>query len=142
MEPAYARFPLPPANRGAGSSRTGSAAPFVEPVYWSSRGGAATACSRWSRRQCPVAAQGGAHDPVHQTLTINQELADPFRELWFAEQQAEGKVRVEILHRTIQHFKAEGKRVVVIGHSYGAFVTTRYLWRKGSAAAAPYLIMA
>ena len=49
---------------------------------------------------------------------------------------------VEILHRTIAHFKAQGKQVVVVGHSYGAFLTTRYLWRKGAAAADRYLIMA
>ena len=79
---------------------------------------------------------------VHQTLTINHDLAGRFRERSLAELQAEVDVSVEILQRTIEHFKAQGKRVVVIGHSYGAFVTTRYLWRKGPAAADRYLIMA
>ena len=60
----------------------------------------------------------------------------------FAELQAEVDVSVEILHRTIAHFKAQGKQVVVVGHSYGAFLTTRYLWRKGAGAADRYLIMA
>ena len=68
---------------------------------------------------------------VHQTLTINHDLADHFGELSFAELQAEVDVSVEILRRTIEHFKAQGKRLVVIGHSYGAFLVTRYLWREG-----------
>ena len=87
------------------------------------------------------------HDAVlfvqaHQTLTLNHHLAPRQRELSFAQLQAEVDVSVEILHRTIEHFKAQGKQVVVIGHSYGAFLTTRYLWRKGPAAADRYLIMA
>ena len=49
---------------------------------------------------------------------------------------------VEILHRTIEHFKAQGKRVVVVGHSYGAFLITRYLAIEGPDAADRYLIMA
>ena len=32
--------------------------------------------------------------------------------------------------------------MVVVGHSYGAFLTARYLWRKGPGAADRYLIMA
>ena len=64
------------------------------------------------------------------------------RELSFAELQAEVDVSIEILHRVIAHFKAQGKQVVVVGHSYGAFLTARYLWRKGPGAADRYLIMA
>ena len=79
---------------------------------------------------------------VHQTLTINHDLAGRFRELSFAELQAEVDVSVEILRRTIEHFKAQGRRVVVIGHSYGAFLVTRYLWREGPGAADQYLVMA
>ena len=60
----------------------------------------------------------------------------------FAELQAEVDVSIEILHRVIEHFKAQGKQVVVVGHSYGAFLTTRYLWRKGPDAADRYLVMA
>ena len=79
---------------------------------------------------------------VHQTLTITNDLLARHRGLSLAELQAEVDVSVEILHRTIEHFKAQGKQVVVVGHSYGAFLTPRYLWRKGAAAAARYLIMA
>ena len=49
---------------------------------------------------------------------------------------------VEILHRTIEHFKAQDKHVVVVGHSYGAFLVTRYLALKGPEAADQYLLMA
>ncbi|MDE0159481.1 MAG: alpha/beta hydrolase [Candidatus Dadabacteria bacterium] len=78
----------------------------------------------------------------HQTLTLNAELAARAEEYTLAELQAEVDVSVEILHRTIQHFRSEGKRVVVIGHSYGAILITRYLWQKPPESADRYLIMA
>lgn len=79
---------------------------------------------------------------VHQTLTLNHDLAPRHEEFSLAELQAEVDVSIEILHRTIEHFRDQGKRVVVIGHSYGAFLTARYLWQKGPDAADRYLIMA
>ena len=103
----------------------------------------------------------------HQTLTLNAELAERAEEYTLAELQAEVDVSVEILDRTIQHFRSQGKRVVVIGHSYGAILDrtiqhfrsqgkrvvvighsygailiTRYLWRKPPESADRYLIMA
>ena len=60
---------------------------------------------------------------VHQTLTIDNDLVSRHRELSFEELQAEVDVSIEILHRVIEHFKAQGKQVVVVGHSYGAFLT-------------------
>ena len=78
---------------------------------------------------------------VHQTLTIDNDLVSRHRELSFEELQAEVDVSIEILHRVIEHFKAQGKQVVMVGHSYGAFLT-RYLWRKGPGAADRYLVMA
>lgn len=79
---------------------------------------------------------------AHQTLTLNHDLAARWRDLSLADLQAEVDVSVEILHRTIEHFRAQGKRVVVIGHSYGAFLIPRYLWRHGPDGADRYLIMA
>jgi len=79
---------------------------------------------------------------VHQTLTIDNDLVSRHRELSFEELQAEVDVSIEILDRIIEHFKAQGKQVVVVGHSYGAFLTARYLWRKGPGAADRYLVMA
>ena len=78
----------------------------------------------------------------HQTLTLNADLAARAEEYTLAELQAEVDVSVDILHRTIQHFRSQGKRVVVIGHSYGAFLITRYLWQKPPESADRYLIMA
>ena len=79
---------------------------------------------------------------VHQTLTLNHDLAERDAEWMLAELQAEVDVSVEILDRTIKHFKAQDKRVVVVGHSYGAFLVTRYLALKGPEAADQYLLMA
>ena len=78
----------------------------------------------------------------HQTLTLNGELSERAEEYTLAELQAEVDVSVEILDRTIRHFRSQGKRVVVIGHSYGAFLITRYLWQKPPESADRYLIMA
>ena len=79
---------------------------------------------------------------VHQTLTLNHDLAPRHEEFSLAELQAEVDVSVEILHRAIEHFRAQDKRVVVIGHSYGAFLMARYLSHHGPVAADRYLIMA
>ena len=79
---------------------------------------------------------------VHQTLTLNHDLAERDAKWSLDELQAEVDVSVEILHRTIEHFSEPGKRVVVVGHSYGAFLITRYLAQRGPEAADQYLIMA
>ena len=79
---------------------------------------------------------------VHQTLTLNHDLAERDGDWLLADLQAEVDVSIEILDRTIEHFKAQDKRVVVIGHSYGAFLVARYLALRGPQAADQYLLMA
>ena len=79
---------------------------------------------------------------VHQTLTLNHDLAERDGAWLLADLQAEVDVSVEILDRTIKHFKAQDKRVVVVGHSYGAFLVARYLALRGAEAADQYLLMA
>lgn len=79
---------------------------------------------------------------VHQTLTLNHDLAERAGEWLLPDLQAEVDVSVEILDRTIKHFKAQDKRVVVVGHSYGAFLVARYLALRGPEAADRYLLMA
>ena len=79
---------------------------------------------------------------VHQTLTFNHDLADRDAVWRLYELHAEVDVSVRILDRTIEHFKDQDKRVVVVGHSYGAFLVTRYLALKGPQRADQYLIMA
>ena len=49
---------------------------------------------------------------------------------------------MEILDRTIRYFKAQGKRVVVVGHSFGAILATRYLALEGPGTVDRFLIMA
>lgn len=77
---------------------------------------------------------------VHQVLTYNNKLYD--KDLSVAQAEKETDVNTDILHRVIKHFKDLGKRVIVVGHSYGAFVITRYLAQKGSQLADKYIIMA
>ena len=77
---------------------------------------------------------------VHQTLTFNNKLASHYKRLTPSEIQDEIDVSLEMLHRTIKHFKKQGKEVILFGHSYGAFLITRYLWKKGSDAADAYII--
>ena len=79
---------------------------------------------------------------VHQTLTLENDLASRYAELTLANLEAEVDVSIEILHRTIRHFHAQGKRVVVVGHSFGAALATRYLALKGPGGVDRFLIMA
>ena len=79
---------------------------------------------------------------VHQTLTLENDLAARSDELSLADLKAEVDVSVEILRRTIRHFKAQGKRVVVVGHSFGAILATRYLALEGPGDVDRFLIMA
>lgn len=77
---------------------------------------------------------------VHQVLTYNKDLYN--KDLTVAQGELETEVNSEILHKVIQHFKNQGKTVIVIGHSYGAIVVTNYLANKGSSLADKYVIMA
>ena len=79
---------------------------------------------------------------VHQVQTLNPGLIDDARLDSVAQVQAEMDVSVEILDRVIRHFKAQGKRVVVLSHSFGSFIVPRYLALKGPGAADRYVIMA
>ncbi|MCY3876134.1 MAG: alpha/beta fold hydrolase [Rhodobacteraceae bacterium] len=79
---------------------------------------------------------------VHQVQTYNPGIFRDARLNSLERAQTELDVSVEILDRVIRHFKAKGKKVVVVGHSFGAFITTRYLVQKGPSAADRYVIMA
>ena len=73
---------------------------------------------------------------AHQTLTLNPRLAARHARLSLANLQAEVDVSVELLRRVIDHFKAQHKRVVVVGYSYGSFLVARYLALHGPDGAA------
>ena len=79
---------------------------------------------------------------AHQTLTLNPRLAARHARLSLANLQAEVDVSVELLRRVIDHFKAQDKRVVVVGYSYGSFLVARYLALHGPDGADRYLLMA
>ena len=79
---------------------------------------------------------------AHQTLTLNPHLAARHARLSLADLQAEVDVSVELLRRVVAHFKAQGKRVVVVGYSYGSFLVARYLARHGPGGADRYLMIA
>ena len=79
---------------------------------------------------------------AHQTLTLNPRLAARHARLSLANLQAEVDVSVELLRRVIDHFKAQHKRVVVVGYSYGSFLVARYLALHGPDGADRYLLMA
>ena len=79
---------------------------------------------------------------VHQTLTLNPRLAARHARLSLADLQAEVDVSVELLRRVTAHFKSQGKRVVVVGYSYGSFLVARYLALHGPDGADRYLLMA
>ena len=79
---------------------------------------------------------------AHQTLTINPRLAARHARLSLAELQAEVDVSVELLRRLVDHFKAQDKRVVVVGYSYGSWLVARYLALHGPDSADRYVLMA
>ena len=79
---------------------------------------------------------------AHQTLTLNPRLAARHARLSLANLQAEVDVSVEVLRRVVDHFKAQDKRVVVVGYSYGSFLVARYLALHGPDGADRYLLMA
>lgn len=94
---------------------------------------------QWKLSQSEPEAYRADHQ---QTLTLENDLASRYAELSLADLKAEVDVSVEVLHRTIGHFEAQGKRVVVLGHSFGALLTTRYLALKGPGNVDRFVIMA
>ena len=47
---------------------------------------------------------------------------------------SEIRISAQMIHRVIKHFKKQDKTVIVIGASYGAFLTTKYLADFGNTA--------
>ena len=115
--------------------------PDADTVWLFSQGGPATALDSSDLTEFP------GHGTrllvnVHQVQTLNPGLIDDARLDSVARVQAEMDVSVEILDRVIRHFKAQGKRVVVLSHSFGSFIVPRYLALKGPGGADRYVIMA
>lgn len=71
---------------------------------------------------------------VHQSQTYNREVFNFKEEFSVADAKIEVDNTSEILYRAIKYFKDRKKRVVVIGHSYGAFIMAHYLATRPSLA--------
>ncbi|WP_299312921.1 hypothetical protein [uncultured Aquimarina sp.] len=78
---------------------------------------------------------------MHQALTFNNDLC---MEDALKKEQAdlENRVSVEMLDRVIKNFKSKGKKVFVMGHSFGGFLVTKYIAEKGNSTADKFVIMA
>ena len=70
---------------------------------------------------------------VHQANTYNRTLFDA-EDFTLEDAKKEVDNTSEMLYRTIQYFKDRGKYVVVLGHSYSAFVIPHYLSTRPSLA--------
>lgn len=64
---------------------------------------------------------------VHQSQTYNNSIVNSGAKFSFSDAKHEGNISAEILYRTIDYFKKQKKKVIVIGHSFGAFVIPNYL---------------
>ena len=80
---------------------------------------------------------------VHQLQTLEPELLE--RPGDTLDKETIGKeldLSVVMLRRTVCHFKERHRRVVVMGHSFGAFLVARHLAKHGADLADAYVIMA
>jgi len=64
---------------------------------------------------------------LHQAQTLNPDLFSIGKDFSVERARAETAATTEILRLAINHFKENGKKVTVIGHSYGAFTVIDYL---------------
>ena len=80
---------------------------------------------------------------VHQLQTLEPNLLERPGETLDKETIGdELNLSVVMLRRTVCHFKEQNKRVVVMGHSFGAFLVVRHLAKYGPDLADAYVIMA
>jgi len=77
---------------------------------------------------------------VHQTTTLNKNSLTTQGTLKQVTKETE--LDVEILDRVIKHFKTQGKKVYVMGYSFGAMVVTKYIATKGNSTADKFVVMA
>ena len=71
---------------------------------------------------------------LHQAQTLNPGIFTSESEFTMDMARVEVDNTSEILYRAIKHFKAKGKKVLVISHSYGAFIIPHYLATRPSLA--------
>lgn len=68
---------------------------------------------------------------VKQAQIINPSILPPENNLTPADAYYENLISVEMLHKTIQNFKEQHKKVLVWGVSYGAWVIQKYIAEYG-----------
>lgn len=74
------------------------------------------------------------HIYLHQANTLNSGMFNYKEKFSIEMARKEVENTSEILYRAITYFKKRGKKVMVMGHSYGAFVIPHYLATKPSLA--------
>lgn len=62
---------------------------------------------------------------VEQIQTLNPEIKD--LDITFNQAIRENKINTEIVHKVVKYFKNKGKKVYIIGHSFGALLAADYL---------------
>jgi len=68
---------------------------------------------------------------VKQAQIINPTILPPENNLTLEDAYYENLISVEMLHKTIQNFKEQNKKVLVWGVSYGAWVIQKYIVEYG-----------
>ena len=68
----------------------------------------------------------------YQSQMLNPDLLIANPNLTEKQSAQENSISVEILNRTILHLKNKGKKVFLIGHSYGASICLEYLYSKNN----------
>ena len=64
---------------------------------------------------------------LHQAQTLNQDMFGYNGDLTHEMAEAEVNNSSEFLNRTLAYFKSRGKKTIVIGNSYGAYIIPNYL---------------
>ncbi len=64
---------------------------------------------------------------VSQAQIINPTILPPENNFKLEDAYYENLISVEMLHKTIQHFKQQNKKVLVLGVSYGAWIIQKYI---------------
>jgi len=77
---------------------------------------------------------------LHQQQTL--ETQDFTEEITFEAAKAANQKSVDLLVQTIEHFKAQDKKVYVLGIAFGAYLVQELLVREGTNLADQYLLMA
>ena len=71
---------------------------------------------------------------LHQAASYNREIFKWENEFTLEMAEKETENTTEMMHRAVKYFKDRGKYVVVVGHSYSAFIIPHYIATRNSLA--------